>query len=135
MGTHLPPAGTAQVWTQGDTLYLHLTGPTGAGHTVEIPLDKMQPDLGLTGLPKPHQRGFAVLIDTLRAREMAKAHERAIGYAGTPPRHAVESACASDEKYAAWLKALGQGTRTLIPRPEKPKKLSKGEALLKELGL
>lgn len=104
MGTHLPPPSAAQVWTLGSTLFLRFPG--AQGHTVEIPLDKMVPDTGLTGLPVPAQRGFAVLIATLRAREYAKAHERAIGYAGTPPKHEIETALANDEKYKAWFDSI-----------------------------
>lgn len=123
------PAHAVAVWVESDTLFVHLPGTESEGHVVHIPLDKMIPDTGLTGLPKAHQRGFAVLIDTLHARANANANQRAIGFQGNMPKDAIEKALESDEKYQAWIAAGGHGTRTLLKRK------SAGERLLDELGL
>ena len=89
----------------------------------------MIPDTGMTGQPKAHHRGFAVLIDTLHARGRAFANERAIGYEGNMPKDSIEKALESDAKYQEWIAKGGKGTRTLIKRK------SAGEQLLEDLGM
>lgn len=122
------PACAAYVWTAGDKLFLGLPGEAGQGHTVVIPLEKMIPDTGMTGLPKPHHRGFAVFIETLRQREIASAKPK-IGERGALPKDAIAKAVESDDKYAAWGKALQ------IARKQNEAEKAEAEAFLAELGL
>lgn len=122
------PACAAYIWTAGDKLFLGLPGEAGQGHTVIIPLDKMVPDVGMTGLPKPYHRGFKVLIETLRHREIAPQRPM-IGEKGALPKDAIAKAVESDEKYLAWGKALK------LDRERKQVEKADAVAFLKELGL
>jgi hypothetical protein len=130
MGDHTAPANAATIWTVGENLFLRVDG-----HTVLIPLDKCQPDIGMTGQPKAHQRGFAILIETLRRRETAAPEENKIGFAGSPVKHSLETAAANDEKYQKWVAEGGRGTRTLLKREPKILNREEGEALLKQLAM
>ena len=122
------PGNAAYVWTVGDNLFLGLPSETGQPHTVIIPLDRMVPDCGPTGLPKHYHRGFAVLLDVLQQRERASRNPT-IGARGAPPKATVQAAIESDAKYAVWIQALGQR------REKNLAEKAEAEAFLKELGL
>ena len=122
------PACAAYIWTAGDKLFLGLPGEAGQGHTVVIPLDKMVPEVGMTGLPKSHHRGFAVLLETLRQREFAPVRPM-IGQKGALPKDAIMKACESDDKYKAW------GVALQMDRKRNEASKAEAESFLQELGL
>lgn len=127
-GDYPIPSTAAYIWTSGDRLFLGLPGEAGLGHTVVIPLDKMIPDVGMTGLPKPYHRGFAVLLATLREREMGHSRPQ-IGERGALPKHAIAAAVESDEKYQAWQEAMG------AKKIENAAEKAEASAFLEGLGL
>lgn len=104
------PSYAVNLWIAGDNLMVAFPGqgPAQQGHTLKFPASPA---------------GLKTLISILNDRQ--HADDLRLANRGTPCQTNVES----DEKYKAWLKAMGAG------KAKDAAELAEAEALLAELGL
>lgn len=123
------PDYTAYIWFSGDGLSISFppTGPESKGSTITIPLSRLGLERGMTGELLPSQRGWAVLLQSLKDRSMNRF--RSLGQRGTPSAYEVERALANDQRYTAILGAMNEA------KSATKAEITESEDFLKELGI
>lgn len=122
MSAYPPPSYAASIWITPEAIMVAFPEAS----TVAIPVERVIPQTHM-GNVVAENRGLAVLLDMLKARMRDNA--RTIGKPSAPVRYDVEQALASDEKYIAWLQAMGEA------KEQRAAKVAEATELLADLGL
>lgn len=90
-GDYPLPAHCAYIWFDGAALRLQLPpdGPESHGNMIVLPLERCAVVPSTSGAPRPDQRGWLVLLDTLRERLVAA--DRRIGTLASPVQYDIEA--------------------------------------------
>jgi hypothetical protein len=107
------PDYAVSTWVVGDDLFIAFPSTrTEKGHTIKLPASG---------------GGLHAAITIMKARGTERSH--LLGQRGTPTQYEMETALSSDQRYAAWLKAMGESSAARVKEREE------AEEFLKELGL
>lgn len=107
------PSYAVHAWVAGDDLFIAFpSSRTEKGHTIKLPASA---------------GGLHAAVTIMKARGSESSH--LLGERGTPTQYEMETALSSDQRYAAWLKAMAASS------VEKVKERIEATEFLKELGL
>jgi len=107
------PSYAVSAWVAGDSLFIAFPGTVSEqGHTIKLPASA---------------GGLLAAVTIMKAR--SQATDLRLNARGTPTRNEMDEALSSQDKYKAWLKAMGAA------KEQSAQERAEAEEFLKELGL